>query len=225
MALVIGVPGRDAVWKSHEELAKAASALQRMLRSSHRYDEADISEIRDMVQQPERWLTGAEGECRTAKALERLPDDYVVFHDFHVRQLNGNRSLGNVDHIVVGPTGVFVIDTKNHRRTASVRPAKESSRTRDHMRVVRRQAMQVRSWLKPLVLGTSSSVYVQAVVVHVHGRTIVEKTEEEHVWFLPLDMLLSRIKNRSPRLKPADVAAISKTLTQKRALTPADALH
>jgi Nuclease-related domain len=57
------------------------------------------------------WRHGAEGERRTARLLAPLErHGYKVFHDL---ALPG--SAGNVDHLVVGPTGVFVIDTKCYR--------------------------------------------------------------------------------------------------------------
>lgn len=53
----------------------------------------------------DRWRVGAEGEKATGKALARLGDDWVVRHD-----LQGG--YGNVDHLVVGPPGVFLVDSK-----------------------------------------------------------------------------------------------------------------
>jgi hypothetical protein len=47
-------------------------------------------------------------ERHTARLLDRLTGDgYVMFHDLAVPG-----SLANVDHSVIGPTGVFVIDSK-----------------------------------------------------------------------------------------------------------------
>ncbi len=53
------------------------------------------------------WAKGAEGERITAQRLAALPAQYVVFHDLHVPG-----SAANVDHLVVGPTGVFMVDSK-----------------------------------------------------------------------------------------------------------------
>jgi Nuclease-related domain len=54
------------------------------------------------------WQRGAHGERRTARLLDRLTGDgYVVFHDLAVPG-----SPANVDHLVIGPSGVFVIDSK-----------------------------------------------------------------------------------------------------------------
>ena len=49
---------------------------------------------------------------QTASILDSLPDEFVVFHDFHPRSPSGERTPSNMDHIVVGPTGVFVVDTQ-----------------------------------------------------------------------------------------------------------------
>ncbi len=56
------------------------------------------------------WGSGAEGEEKVAKYLGSLDDSYYVIHDV---VLPGE--VGNIDHIVLGPSGIFVIETKNHR--------------------------------------------------------------------------------------------------------------
>jgi hypothetical protein len=59
-------------------------------------------------EQARSWQRGAHGERRTARLLDRLTrEGYVVFHDLAVPG-----SDANVDHLVIGPSGVFVIDSK-----------------------------------------------------------------------------------------------------------------
>ncbi len=56
------------------------------------------------------WRQGARGERRTARRLGRLVRrGYVAFHDL---AMPGSRA--NVDHLLIGPTGVFVIDSKQY---------------------------------------------------------------------------------------------------------------
>lgn len=55
------------------------------------------------------WFTGALGERDVARALDALGPEYTVLHAVPV----GRRST-DIDHVVVGPTGVFSINTKNH---------------------------------------------------------------------------------------------------------------
>lgn len=55
------------------------------------------------------WFKGAIGERDVARALDALGPEYTVLHAVPV----GKRST-DIDHVVVGPTGVFSINTKNH---------------------------------------------------------------------------------------------------------------
>ena len=57
------------------------------------------------------WRRGTQGERRTARLLAPLErHGYQVFHDLAIPG-----SAANVDHLVIGPTGVFVIDSKRYR--------------------------------------------------------------------------------------------------------------
>jgi hypothetical protein len=77
------------------------------------------------------WRRGADGERRTARLLDRLTrDGYVVFHDL---ALPG--SPANVDHLVIGPTGVFVIDSKQW--TGTVRQSADGLAWHNHYRLDR----------------------------------------------------------------------------------------
>lgn len=57
---------------------------------------------------------GKRGEAATGHFLAQLPDSYTVIMNAVVTY-DGKRS--EIDNIVVGPTGVFVIETKNHNGT------------------------------------------------------------------------------------------------------------
>jgi hypothetical protein len=57
------------------------------------------------------WRRGAAGERRTARLLSPLErQGWVVLHDLAVP---GSRA--NLDHLAIGPGGVFVIDSKQYR--------------------------------------------------------------------------------------------------------------
>lgn len=56
----------------------------------------------------EAWAWPANGERITGLWLGRLPEGWFVFHDVPV----GARGA-NIDHVVIGPGGVFTINTKN----------------------------------------------------------------------------------------------------------------
>lgn len=51
---------------------------------------------------------GAAGEIQVGNGLTKLPDEFCVINDVATPH-------GNLDHVIVGPTGVFVLDTKAWR--------------------------------------------------------------------------------------------------------------
>ena len=56
---------------------------------------------------------GDRGEKRVADLLSlRLPDEYKVLNNIYLLKENGDTA--QIDHIVVSPYGVFVIETKNY---------------------------------------------------------------------------------------------------------------
>jgi len=62
------------------------------------------------------WERGARGERRTADSLRPLREaGFITLHD---RRRPGSRA--NIDHIAIGPTGVFVIETRNLKGTVEV---------------------------------------------------------------------------------------------------------
>jgi hypothetical protein len=62
----------------------------------------------------ENYQIGAAGEERTAKTLEPLlKRGWFVVHDL-------NRITSNLDHVIVGPAGVFVLDTKQLHGTVHI---------------------------------------------------------------------------------------------------------
>jgi len=55
---------------------------------------------------------GAAGEIQVGSILADFPDDFFVINDLKT-------PTANLDHIVVGPTGVFMLDSKNWRGVVS----------------------------------------------------------------------------------------------------------
>lgn len=92
---------------AREQAAKAAASVadaERRLAAAQRRQRA--------------WEAGAEGERRTGEALKTLePHGWRLLHDLHWP----GRPFANIDHIAVGPGGVFVIDSKNWSGRIEVR--------------------------------------------------------------------------------------------------------
>jgi Nuclease-related domain len=65
------------------------------------------------------WRRGAAGERRTARLLEALErQGWAVLHDLAIPS-----SRANLDHLVIGPGGVFVIDSKHYRGRLQLDPS------------------------------------------------------------------------------------------------------
>ncbi len=56
----------------------------------------------------ESFFKGARGEEAVAGLMAKLSDDWHVFHDFEAGR-------HHVDHVLIGPAGIFAIETKNWR--------------------------------------------------------------------------------------------------------------
>jgi len=55
------------------------------------------------------YKNGLSAEKLVSEFLQNLNDDYYIINDVKLRG-----SQGNIDHIVLGPNGIFVIETKNY---------------------------------------------------------------------------------------------------------------
>lgn len=114
----------------------------------------------------DKWRRGAEGERKTARALRRLgPGRWTVVHDV-------DAGYGNYDHILVGPIGVFLLDSKHLQGTVHLANGRPHLRRRldpdddrslaDCAGAAERLARQLHDVLKR---QTGEAVWVHAVVV------------------------------------------------------------
>ncbi|MEO6033765.1 MAG: nuclease-related domain-containing protein, partial [Verrucomicrobiota bacterium] len=71
-----------------------------------------VRRLDDLDRAQRNYQRGAEGESTVGSLLAKFPDDFRVINDL-------TTPFGNLDHIVIGPTGVFVLDTKNWRGVVS----------------------------------------------------------------------------------------------------------
>ena len=113
---------------------------------------------------------GEQGELIVAQTIERdlLPNGYVVFHDVQLK--DGKRQF-NVDHLLIGPNGVFAIETKNYSkpRRGDVKVTYDGKRVRwngvAHKDDEARQALAVAVAAKELIFNeTGLKVFVKPVL-------------------------------------------------------------
>jgi len=149
---------------------------------------------------------GIEGEKAVGQYLERLRENgYHVFHD-----LIG--SGFNVDHVLIGPAGVFTIETKTWskpaRGEAKIRFDGEllitPGRAPERNPVVQARAQS--SWLKGL-LSESTGRKFDVFPVVVFPGWYIEQTNDalRNMWVLEPKALSKFLSNAPQRLEPEDV--------------------
>jgi hypothetical protein len=152
-------------------------------------------------EQARSWQRGAHGERRTARLLDRLVrDGYVVFHDLVMPG-----SLANVDHLLIGPSGVFVIDSKQW--SGNVHQGADGLAWHNHYPLDR--TLETVRWEARAIsrlLGTRAAALVCVHGAHVHGGGL----EAQGVAIVPAHLLRGAL-GYDRVLPDADVALLATT--------------
>ncbi len=156
----------------------------------------------------ETWREGAEGERKAEKTLRPLErGGWNVVHDIQ-------NERGNYDHVAVGPSGVYLLESKNLQGVVSVRGGvPRLARRHDTETVVfdrvRSQALAGAARLKSQIeRRTGHRIWVQAVVVF-WSEFPESLIEDERCVFIAGSRLCSWLQNQPKRLSPTEVEKIS----------------
>jgi Nuclease-related domain len=152
-------------------------------------------------EQARTWQRGAHGERHTARLLDRLTRErFVVFHDLAVPG-----SPANVDHLVIGPSGVFVIDSKQW--TGSVQQGADGLVRHNHYPLDR--TLETVRWEAETLgrlLGTRTAAVVCVHGAHVQGGGL----EARGVAIVPAYLLRGAL-GHDQVLSDAEVALLAAT--------------
>ena len=82
---------------------------------------SELERKKSIIDNLNSFIYGALGEQKVVKTLENLSDEYYLINDFNVsfssaiynKQDNDYIKSVQIDHILVGPSGIFLIETKN----------------------------------------------------------------------------------------------------------------
>jgi hypothetical protein len=126
------------------------------------------------------WGSGAKGEEKVAKCLKSLGGKYHVFHDVVLP-----RARGDIDHVVVGSNGVFVIETKNNNGTincngdswSQLKTGKKGGRYRGKIGSPSKQAKRNAISLGNLIgRRLHKRLFVNALVVFANKKAVLNIT-------------------------------------------------
>lgn len=106
----VEVVGGEAGASARREYERRRDAREQRIRGEHPKLGGLILALYDDPQSTKAWERGAVGEELMAKRLADVPDTFRVMHD---RRIRGTRA--NIDHIAIGPSGVWVIDAKRYK--------------------------------------------------------------------------------------------------------------
>lgn len=81
----------------------------------------ELERKKNIIEDINTSIYGAIGEQKVSKDLENLSDDYILINDFtytfhpviYNRQENDYIKSVQIDHILISPSGIFLIETKN----------------------------------------------------------------------------------------------------------------
>ena len=170
----------------------------------------------------ERWRQGAQGEQQTARALRPLArDGWIVLNDLP-------RQYGNIDHVAIGPPGVFLVETKNIGGLASVTDDALIVRWLEDPddgytnTTVGRRARGAAAELSRTLGAAGERTWVQAIVV-LWGRFEQERHEEQRVIWTHGSQLTETLRSQTAiRLTPAAVAQLADHIRAAASRTSTD---
>jgi hypothetical protein len=149
------------------------------------------------------WFSGTIGELRVGRTLARLGPEWTVLHSVPV-----GKAESDIDHLLVGPAGVFTVNTKRHDGqpvwVGSSRILVGGRKT-DHLRNSRHEASRAG---KLLSAAAGLPVAVHPLIVIVGAKTITFKERPGDVEVLGEAGLLRWLGRRKPTLDTDTLARL-----------------
>jgi Nuclease-related domain len=156
------------------------------------------------VLDPERLRRGILGEEAVANALAGLPSSYLVLHGLATGH-------GDVDHVVIGPTGVFALETKAWEGTFYRRRGQlySNGKPADH---VLRQARGAAGQVRHLLLAAGINEWVEAVVVATRASVSRSPVRFQKVYVVSINDVVDFITGQRRSVSSSTVLQAKTTL-------------
>lgn len=141
------------------------------------------------------WYSGALGEIHVGKWLDQLGPEWSVRHAVSV----GTKG-SDIDHVVIGPPGVFTINTKHHaggKVWVSPRSLLVNGQKTDHLRNARYEAKRAS---KALTLATGTSITAYPLIVIVGAASITIRENPDDLTVIGSNALVRWLSKRKPTL-------------------------
>jgi hypothetical protein len=162
------------------------------------------------------YKSGLTGERNVVKNIsEKLSSDYSIFNDVLLK--DGKRS-GNVDHIIIGPTGIFVMETKNNKGIVTYDGYSWKGISGNPSGQAVLNAFRIKNILKNCEVFKEKAPYVNALVLFTNSK-INLKISKDPEWCrvfqiekLTNSCLSDYIMNEPVRFSDKEITSIEQSL-------------
>lgn len=156
-----------------------------------------MGRIRKNLSESANYRLGFEGERHSAQALQPLlAEGYELFHDLEFKDPNGRGF--NLDHVLLGPSGVIVVETKARSKDAAGKGKEAASVRYDGEKILFPKGKETlaldqvlsnaRFLSRELTARTGEKVYVRAAV-SLPGWFVHQTAKEVNPTVLNAEML------------------------------------
>jgi len=158
---------------------------------------------------------GFEGEKQVTEVLSStLSDDYFLIND--VQLVTGKKS--NIDHIVLGPTGIFVLETKNHRGKIICSGDSWTRIGQNPFTQARFNASTVYKVIKASGIFVSKPLWIKAVAVFANKKVELDRRKApSKVEVLKIDELTNYIIQETRCLSAQEIELMSREILKVHA--------
>lgn len=160
----------------------------------------------------EPWYLGALGELEVARRLATLGPGWYVLHSVPI-----GTGTSDLDHVVIGPAGVFTINTKHHRGQHVWIAAKRilvSGQRTDHLR---NAAHEARRSSKLLSVAARTHVDVAPIIAIVGAKRMTVRERPHDVVVLRESELVRWLQRHPVTLSPEQVRHLATVAAQPAA--------
>lgn len=184
----------------------------------------EIDRKKLVIDNSSNYIYGALGEQKVVKTLETLSDDFYLINDFDIsfssaiynkREIDYIKSI-QIDHILVAPSGIFLIETKNWSEKSL-----QDLNLRSPVQQIKRTNFVLFKLLNNeisnfhLSLGKhhwgDKKISIKNLIVLTNTRP---KEEFQYVKILTLNELLSYINYFKPIFSPTETQQIAEFLLE-----------
>lgn len=150
------------------------------------------------------WYKGALGEIAVGRILEGLGPEWLVLHAIPV-----GKGSSDIDHLLVGPAGVFTVNTKNHSGQSVWVAGRTLMVAGKKTRHLYNAAYEAARASKLLSAAAGTTVDVTGMVVVVDPKSLTIRSQPDQVVVVREGQLLGWLGRRRRELGPSEVGRIA----------------